>query len=280
MNFAEESPKFNFKEFNQRWLKARISALKGIQPDHSPLGESENNHDLSLEANRVAAYFSQRRSIEDKDTEQRKDTLLKEVFDNSRKLALSYSKHLGMTFELQDFQDLLSTSGIPCVHGEWSSRLNARILKRKGCDFCSKTGSDACDYWREAMDGVVIGLGEKERLARHGSVRHGDDACIDVFFTEASRSEEDSLAWGPLPAHMALELLELAAYFQSTTRVDIDLKGFREGVLYFEFASSTDLLCGNSNLLTQKFINLVREKFPGLILKDVTPQAVLGTTGG
>lgn len=208
-----------------------------------------------------------------------KDRLLRNVFDNSRKLALSLSKRFGITFEPADFQNLLVASGIPCAQGTWSSRSNARVLVRKGCGFCRSAGAGVCDYWREAMDGLVMGLGDKERFARHASVRHGDGECIDVFFTESESGGLDSNAWGPIPEHMALDLFEAAAYFQHENGVPMELKGYREGVLYYALGASTDPLCGTAGLLISKFIGMVREKYPGLAFMDATPQAVLGTVG-
>lgn len=267
--------RFDVPEFNRRWSDARLTALRvegtgsaSIEPETpSPLGES----DL------LSRFLARGATAGPSDAEVAKDSLLRRVFDNSRKLALSLSKRLGVTFEPADFQSLLSGSPIPCFRGVWSPRNNARILGRSGCGFCVEAGAFACDYWREALDGLVMGLGETERLARHASVRHGDSECIDVLFTEAREGQAGSLAWGPLPEHMALDLFEMAAYFQRQKGIPIELKGFREGVLYFAFGASTDPLCGTAGLLSHYFHELIRGKFPGLSLKDVTPQAVLGT---
>lgn len=253
-------PQFDTEEFHRRWLGARLSAFPGASPDESESALLEGMSHSDPQA-----------------SEKDKDMLLRNVFDNSRKLALSLSRHLGVTFEPADFQTLLSSSRIPCVQGTWTTRHHARVLARNGCGFCPSAGALACDYWREALDGLVMGLGEKERVARHASARHGDDACVDVFFSEAEIGRGESPAWGPLPEHMALDLWEMAAYFQRIHGIPIEMKGFREGVLYYAFGSSTDPLCGTVGLLTQKYHAMVREKFPGLVLKDVTPQAVLGT---
>lgn len=273
-------PQFDIGEFNQRWLKARVSAFRSLGSMSRPSMEPDPDPTQALEADLVGRFLSLERTVDPSEAEKSKDALLRAVFENSRKLALSLAKRLGVTFEVQDFKDLLASSGIPCVQGRWSGRANARILGRKGCDYCIGSGANACDYWREALDGLVMGLGEKERLARHACVRHGDDECIDVFYTESVGGAGETLAWGPVPEHMALDLFESTAYFQLKNGVTIDLKGFREGVLYFEFKSSTDALCGSSNQLTLKFREMVQEKYPGLSLKDVTPQAVLGEQAG
>jgi hypothetical protein len=129
------------------------------------------------------------------------------------------------------------------------------------------------------MDGLVMGLGDKERYVRHASVRHGDGECIDVFFTESASGGKDANAWGPIPEHMALELFEAAEFFRHENGVPMELKGYREGVLYYALGASTDPLCGTAGMLIAKFIARVRERFPGLAFVDATPQAVLGTGG-
>ncbi len=280
MNSALKKKNFDVDEFNQRWLKARISALSELDANVQDLDPNNPEPTSSQESDLIDRLLSPDASREPVEVEETKDILLRRVFDNSRKLAMSLSKHLGMTFEVKDFQGLLTASGIPCAQGQWSSRANARIINRKGCDFCVTSGSIACDYWREALDGLVMGLGEKERFVRHASIRHGDEECVDVFYLETNNSIDESFAWGPVPEHMALDIMEISAYFKYKNDVDIYIKGFREGILYFQFESSTDSLCGNTNTIMSKFYGQVREKFPGLQLMDVTPQAVLGTEAG
>ena len=275
------APGFDVADFHRRWLSARIAALNESAPRDGHLEADEKTPSLTLEAGLMERFLS---SPDSGDPAQRKaweaqnDRLQRAVFDKSRKLAKSLSSRLELTFEVQDFEELLTRSDIPCFQGEWSSRPNARILTRAGCDSCPRTGANACDYWREALDGLVVGLGDTERLARHASVRHGDSECVDVFYTERVHNKDGALAWGPLPEHMALDLFEMASLFQHQTGVDVDLRGFREGVLFFEFRSTTDQLCGNAGLLASRLHGIVKEKFPGIFIRDITPQSVFGST--
>lgn len=265
------------EDFNRRWLKARLSAFPADPSGNSGITPGEASAPLEAE---LLERFPGFAAGADAAGAEAKDALLRKVFDNSRKLALGLSKRFGVTFEPADFQSLLAVSGIPCARGTWSARPNARVLTRDGCSYCGAAGSGVCDYWREAMDGLVMGLGDKERFARHGSVRHGDGECIDVFFTEAEGGGKDPNAWGPLPEHMALELFEAAAWFEHEYGVPMELKGYREGVLYYALGASTDPLCGTAGLSINRFIGRVREIFPGLGFADATPQAVLGTGTG
>lgn len=271
---VKEVPKYNVDEFHQRWQKARISALCKASKNNPDFNFSEQP--AEAESILVDRYFSKNIDTDSVTLNKKKDSLLKDIFDHSRLLAISFSKYMGLSFELQDFQNLLSGSQIPCVQGEWETREKARVLTRKGCGFCTQAGANACDYWREALDGLVIGLGERERLARHASVRHGDTACVDVFYFDTDGKKETSLAWGPLPEHMAPELKLICDDFEDKMKTSVLLKGLSEGILYFEFKSATDTFCSGGQLLTSTFLRKIQKRFPGLLVQEVTPRAVIG----
>lgn len=273
----KEVSKYYIDDFHQRWHKARVSAIRKAMGSDSNFALSEGAAS-ELESALIDQYFSQNSGVNLSESErtQKKDMLLKNIFDHSRLLAISFSKCMGLSFELQDFQDFLTGSQIPCVQGQWVTREKARVLTRSGCGFCAQAGADACDYWREALDGLVMGLGEDERLARHASIRHGDSACIDVFYSDKDGNKETSLAWGPLPEHMAAELKLICDDFESKMKTSVLLKGLSEGVLYFEFKSATDTFCNGGQLLTSTLLRKVQKKYPGLTVQEVTPRAVIG----
>lgn len=270
----KDVPNYNVDDFLQRWQKARISAIRKASGNDSDFNFSEQS--IEAESILLDQYFSQGLDADLTAIGIKKDLLLKYIFDNSRYLAMGFSKFMKLSFELQDFQELLSRSQIPCVQGEWEVRDKARILTRGGCGFCPQAGANACDYWREALDGLIMGLGERERLARHASVRHGDAACVDVFYFDSEGKKETSLAWGPLPEHMAPELKLICDDFENKMKTSILLKGLSEGVLYFEFKSATDTLCNGGQLLTSTFLRKIQKKYPGLLIQEVTPRAVIG----
>jgi hypothetical protein len=260
MKSIDDKP-IDFDDFHQRWVSARVAAIHKVLPSKS-----------AEESDLVDQYYSTFSDASPEDKAKKRDALLKNIFDHSRLLALSFSKFKGLTFEIEDFKDLLQNSQIPCFQGKWGSRENAKVLTRNGCNFCPKSGAFACDYWREALDGLVMGLGEKERLARHASIRHGDKECVDVFFTE----EKNQLAFGPLPDHMAKNLSDICLEFENKMKSTVLVKGLSEGILYFEFKSSTDEHCGGTNLLTYTFQRKIQKVFPGLLVKEISPRAVLG----
>lgn len=261
--------KLNLDQFANRWQKARVSALLRTC-DLPSVGTDKTEENL------LKQYFSKSQRAADGGLNTSAENLYRAVFDYSRLLGLSLSKFLGLTFEVQDFQELLKKSGIPCAQGNWEERSNARVLNRKGCDFCPQAGAQVCDYWREALDGLVMGLGDKERFVRHACARHGDSTCVDVFYREAGERPENSLAWGTLPEHMSPILSEICHDFENKMKVPVLLKGLREGVLYFEFKLPTDGHCGGGQLLIGAFQRKVQKHYPGLKVQETTPRAVLG----
>ena len=261
---------FDFDDLRVRWQRARASAVRKTMENAFP-EDSVATEDVLLEQ-----FFSQLQGLSAQETEKKKSELLRLVFDHSRLLGASLSRSLRLTFELQDFRNTLEQSNISCVLGKWDSRDSAKTLTRRGCDFCPRAGVDACNYWRESIDGLVMGLGESERYVRHASIRNGDSACIDVFYLDSDRHSKASLAWGPLPEHMSSALEEICTDFENTMKTPVLLMGINEGVLYFKFKRATDKLCGGGQILGTAFERKVQNKYPGLRTQEITPRAVLG----
>jgi hypothetical protein len=242
-------------------------AAKATLPQGAP-GEEEEKLDAFLSA--LRPLDKERRAL-------LKDALLRKVFDNSRRLAGGLSRSLGVTFEAEDFRDLLESIQVPCLTGRWSERPEARVLARAGCGFCPQAGADACDYWREALDGLVTGLGGTERMVRQGCARRGDAECLDVIFAEAPRGNREAEAWAPVPGHMAVEIFEAAEKLGRSAGAEVSIKGLREGVLCFEFLGATDgARCGGAGEALERFREALSGRFPGLGIMDVTPRAVMG----
>jgi hypothetical protein len=270
MQATSPIPHYDAEDFARRWARARLAAFRGNDP-RAPAGDVQEQ-----------VLLEERFAGVGEDAGPRGEALLRAVFDNSRKLGAGLAVRLGVTFEVQDLQALLEAAGPPCLSGRWSERERARVLERPGCGFARAAGAHACDYWREALDGLVMGLGDRERVARHACARRGDGACIDVLFLDGSAegSREGNAAgstpaWAPLPENMAIDLQEAAEYFRHKTGIGVDLKGVNEGVLHFRFEGSTDGRCAPGAASTRYFSELVHARFPGLRLMDITPQAVL-----
>lgn len=243
-----------FDELADRWKKAREQALRSVQTGATPEAEEQ--------------------LIENVEPARQED-LLRKVFLNSRSLAQSFSKHYQVSFEVDDFQKLLAQAQLPCFYGEWSSRPQAQVLNRPGCAYAKKAKSFTCDYWREALDGLVMGLGEEERVARHGCARHDGGGCVDVIFIETAEPRNSNYQLGPIPQALAGELMELAASFQQNLKTRVEFVGYSAGTLYFHFPEGT--ACGSGGVYKSALESKIRIKHPDIHLQDISPRAVLGS---
>lgn len=271
-----EHPEFNPKDFGLRWQKARLSGLQSLLNEKS---KSEAIGDQAL-ATRELELLS-------KVSEALQDQALRTVFDYSRQLGRSVSRFLGLSLETSDFSEILASTQIPCFQGKWRSHNEALVLERKGCASLSTLNSFGCDYWREALDGLIMGAGDTERLARHRSLGHGDQECVDVLFTEnysvprvvcrEQSSNPPSLKkYGPVPLKLTQELEAISKRFEKM-KVCLHIDGFSEGALYYRLETDEGVLCGaGGKLLHDSFCKELAKKFPKILAKDSSPLAVYG----
>lgn len=247
-------------ELRDRWGKARCRAFKDVHPTFS----SED------ELLQCIGNFS------DFDFEK----ILKSVFLNSQKLGRSYQKAFGFSWERQDFVRHLAELESPCGKGKWSDFVDASSLVRAGCTGGKAYGSRFCQYWREAFDGLVTGLSEKERFVRHQSVMVGDAECLDVIYTESADVSaqvwENQNKWGVIPNEIIFDLSKVEQKFRGMG-AEIKFLGIREKTLFYRIDSIHGKTCGGGFSVVRTFLEkTLKEQFPDLAFKDVSPVAVYG----
>ncbi len=245
--------RFNLSDFHRRWKSARATSIPGGKLCIEN-GADEPSLILSV-------------SIE------KREETLKAVFDQSRKLGQSLSKYLGLVFEASDLRHLLSDSQAPgCFSGEWRFRSGTPSLLRSGCARPTEADSFYCDYFREALDGLVMGVTEDLRFARYQSCGHGDIECQDILFSD----EDRHLAWFPVPENIRDSLASIRNGLLSS-KIELTLLGLNEGVLYYKMESPTGPPCGiGGKIVHEGFARDVVALYPLLKVKDVSPLAVLG----
>ncbi|MCM2280184.1 MAG: hypothetical protein NDJ89_19120 [Oligoflexia bacterium] len=257
---------FDIEDFHRRWQAARNAALKSVG--------ATSDEAAAKAADRVLAETSLLSAL----SPGQRELALRAVFDHSRMLGLSAVRRFGIVWEAADLGSLVGQSGIPCFLGQWSrpesagQPLRARILTRtptpEHCPGAAQGGSFICDYWREAIDGLVMGLGEELRHRRHESVGHGDAQCLDLFLDENG----PELRYGPIDAEIAAALEPLRARIPALVLV-----GCSEGVLYYKLESATGPLCGpGGKLLHESVAREISSRFPRLRAQDASPLAVYG----
>lgn len=221
------------------------------------------------------------------------EQILKKIFLNSRNLGQGYQKRYGISWELTDIQKHFSALDVSCLHGQWLVKNKALVLSRSGCAYAnlnSQSPHRICQYWREAIDGLVMGLCEQERFARHKCVTIDDSnfenmldknesrentLCEDVFYIE---EEKKMYQWGPLPSQMLPQLVQLQEKFHNL-KVKLTFLGLSEKQLFYRLESGEVNSCGTAGTLFKDLLVKNIEKiFPGLILKDASPVAVIAET--
>jgi len=245
-------------DFSQRWLRARKASI------HSALGlpGSAEGEDEKLLLQRVSPDL--------------REAVLKAVFDLSRKLGVSLSRHLSLSLGAQDFADLLPLIASPCYSSPWRLHNEAQVATRAGCALIGGLGSFACDYWREALDGLVMGASDDVRLARHRSVGHGDADCVDVLFCDKGSGPKPGKHRGEVPVEYSQGLEVLARQFKEKG-IALRWEGYSEGVLFYRMEAGAKPLCGAGGQLMHDALKGEAKKFfPGLELRDGSPLAVIG----
>lgn len=248
-------------ELKDRWLLARLSAIRSV----STLQSEEE-------------FFFEINSL----TEEKYDGLLKKIFLNSRKLGNGYQKNYNLVWERSDFVKHISSLGSSCLAGDWTVKTNADSLKRPGCQDGRKYGAKVCQYWREAIDGLVLGLSDDVGYVRYSSIATTKDEnfCEDIFYQEEKHLTDaiwdNKNKWGPLPESITTELSEIEKKFQSY-KINLKFLGLAEQQLYYKLEPQENLTCGTAGTLYRSRLEkIIGKKFPTIRLKDASPVAVYG----
>lgn len=245
-------------ELSKRWERARLAALKSVSETASELDFFQSLSDLPVD------QF---------------EAVLKAVFLNSRKLAQTYQRTFQTSWEPSDFPLFISQLGSLCLGGEWSVTPSSASLVRSGC-VGKKRGLRHCQYWREAIDGLTLGISDETGYVRHGCINAGDAACIDVFY-EDEVSLTDAIwsnvhKWGVLPQNMRPDL-ELIERKFSELRVELKFLGISESNLFYKLEPKESLTCGTAGTIYRtRLEKIIQEKFPSVHLRDASPIAVYG----
>lgn len=261
MEDLEETIRQSLPELRARWRRSRESALRRF----FPMEKGEEGESLKHLGRLSEENF---------------ESLLKDIFQNSRSLGRSYQKAFGLSWERSDFAKHLSDLNAACAAGVISESANAISWERRGCPGGKAHGFRYCQYWREAFDGVVLGLSDTERYVRHKSLGCGDSYCVDLIYADETAPNQvrwrDKNMWGTIPPKYAGDL---SAIEEKLIRfgAKVDLLGIKERVLFYKFEPGEKQMCGGGGaILKNLFEKMVKDKFPGLSLRDATPLPIHG----
>lgn len=235
-----------------RWQRARRAALRSCLPD-GDVDPDTRASELELLARALRADAA---------------AAEKAVFENSLALGRGFRRHHGVELTLGELPAVLPRLGLPCANG--LSRLAVGepglFLLRQGCE-ARGLGTAACSLYREAMQGLLLGLTRGLAHSRHGSVTHGDEVCLDVIHHEGS-----ALRYGAIPAEMQPVLDTLVRRLRAfDSTVSVELLGMTDGALHYRLSRGP-----NVQLNVQAcFERSVRRRFPELRLHEASPRPVL-----
>lgn len=236
----------------ERWRRARCAALRAVLSDEA----APHDEDELL-----------RRALE-RDAEQ----VLRLAFDYSRRLGEGFRRFYKLDPPISDLVRLLPSLATPCL-GRRFTRVPeepAYLAEAEGCE-APAHHPRACDFFREAIDGLVLGMTGAVRFARHESLGHGSSRCVDAFYVYP----HSALKFGPIPDELrpGLESAKrLVKAFDST--IDVEYLGLSEGVLHYRSRSGRD---GGLRATAAIERALVR-RFPWLSVREVTSRPVIVET--
>lgn len=238
-----------------RWRRARRAAL---QASVAPGSTDETEQDLL-----VRAFQEDRGGV------------LKRVFDNSLRLGVSFARYHGSEIPLGELPAVLPRLGAPCLSGRYRpcEEEPAFFLEQGGCGI-EALGPAACDWWREAIEGLVLGITGGIFYTRHASAGHGGGVCVGVLYMHP----ESPLRFGPIPEVMrdaTAGVTRTVRAFHSS--LEVEFLGMSEGILFYRIRRRG---CGDTPLHAQSLVERgIHRHFPGVELREVTERSVLGTEG-
>jgi hypothetical protein len=234
----------------KRWRSARRAALRAVLLESQ---DSQTEQQLLVEALSTDA-----------------ERVLRLVFDNSLTLGEGFRAYFRVDVPLTDLVSLLPLLETPCLPSSWTRHDDPphHRTERTGCHI-GLLHDRACDYFREAIQGLVLGLTGTVYHARYESLGHGGKRCVDALYVQS----QSPARFGPIPESLRLGLEQVqrtARMFDSSVR--LDFLGLSENTLSYTLESGD----GPGNLhLTTVVEQALRRRYPDLITRDASPRAVL-----
>jgi hypothetical protein len=239
-------------ELDRRWRLARAAALGGVLgPGVDPFADEAWAIELAMSAAR--------------------DAVLRRTYDHGLRLGRGFVRFHGGPVPGTSLGALLGGLTSPCLRGTWTlaETGDALLLARPACPGVT---ANTCDYWREAVAGLVHGLTEGLGHVRHASAAGGAENCLDVVHGAPEgrwrfAAIEPALAEALVAAQAALRLL--------APDVNVRFLGVLEGVVQYERQGEG---CGTepgADSDQESFERVLGRFAPGMRFQDVSPRAVL-----
>lgn len=194
------------------------------------------------------------------------EAVLRRAFDNGLALGRSFCRHYAVVLEQHDLAWLLPRLGdcasgrelLHCGGTSWLQRMP-----------CTSVSAARCAFYREALDGLVLGLSDGEIFFRRHRAGATDSTCLDVCFAAATGSDAEK--YGPIPVDMADALAQVAAGLKRLPGIGVRFVGLSEGVLSFVVEVADSELAADAAVE-----RAVKRRFASLTTRNLAPRGVLG----
>ncbi len=250
------------QDFAKRWHRGRLTSIASTLGRQIPFDVSEV--DLIFE-------------ISGKDSDVQK-AALRAVYHTGGLLASSMSLYYRKNWTMEDVASLAAFSGSPCFGRQWELNPKPSDKETIGVGLlrasCAEGVSNNfhCEYWKEALDGLVTGLSDQLFLSRHSSAKSRTGSCTDWLYP----SRMSPLKYGPLPEELK-ELVQEISQRLEKSKIVLRVWGLSEGILYYQMESVLIGFCGpGKRLFEDDFKKIILKKYPDMNFFDVTPRAVMG----
>lgn len=203
--------------------------------------------------------------------EEEKESLFRKIFDLSRKIGLEILEKTEY-LTIKETIETINGLKIPCIDDsfKFDEKTKSANSTRKTC-ICN-ANETSCQYWRESLDGLIMGLGDNERYVRYQSILFGkNETCVDVIYD----SSVNDLKWGEIPFEISSNLKHIIEKYQKKN-VEIILKGLNEKNLYFQIKDKDSNLAGfRRKYILENFEETFKKKFPDFNPIEISPRAVI-----
>lgn len=195
--------------------------------------------------------------------------LHRQLFENSARLGEGFVRVEKRRVPLEVIPEVLEALAPPCLgRGRWEAAGEGawRLVRPPCTEQCERA---TCDAWREAIDGLVLGLTGGARHTRTSSVGHGQTQCIDLIYSDA----ENPLRYGEIEENLVPILESVQKFVRRFRGADVRFLGVSEGVLLYQFDTSG---CSGGRTPAQALVEqLLEKKLPHLKVRELSPRPVL-----
>ncbi len=194
---------------------------------------------------------------------------LRRVFDHSLRLGRGFLNYHGLVWERGDIEVYLGLLGVPCL----TRQVQAQDSFSSFSGICGVASTPpapiVCDFYREACDGLILGLSNGEVFwRRHRAQSKGDAVCLDVAF-DADKGD-DNLRLGEIPPDVYLQLQGVEARLRRLPGIQVKFKGLSEGVLAYEVIGAP------AELAVERAVGAaVARCLPQVQLQNLAPRAII-----